>query len=478
MTNQERAPKSKPISIDNSLADMIAEELGENVYLCYQCVKCTSGCPVAEFFDWQPNQIMRALQLGQKDIIFESKTPWLCASCLTCTTRCPQGLDITAIMELITREATKRGYKPQVPETDHFNTAFMREVNIWNRSYEPGLMTELILRHPKNALEDIKLYLKFFQKRKVAFFPHPTRKPSKKNIKANPESADAVAYYPGCSLESTASEFDVSTRAVCESIGLNLFEPDGWVCCGSSAAHRADPEAAFRLPMENLVLMERSGFSEVTMPCAACYNRHKTAVHEIHEKPHHKDAVDQAMGYTYQDSVRVSTLIESIYEHIGPDQVAQKVKKPLQDLRLVCYYGCLLTRPPDVTRAKDPENPTDMDELMEALGATVLDWSYKTTCCGAGHSLSRPDIVHELSGNLVNHAHQVGADVIAVACPLCHMNLDARQFQMDVSAPMPILYFTQLMAIALDLPPKAAALKKNVVDPFPVLKEKKLLDTS
>ena len=112
---------------------------------------------------------------------------------------------------------------------------------------------------------------------------------------------------------------------------------------------------------------------------------------------------------------------------------------------------------------------------MEALGAEVLDWSYKTTCCGAGHSLTRPDIVVDLSGSLVQHAIDRGADAIVVACPLCHMNLDARQFQMDVDHPLPILYFTQLMAIALDLPPKAAALNKNVVDPRPLLLEKKFL---
>jgi len=478
MTIKDQPSQQKAISFDSTLAQRVKDELGENVYLCYQCVKCTSGCPVSTFFDWQPNQIMRALQLGEKDIVFESKTPWLCASCLTCTTRCPQGLDITAIMEFITREVLKEGYPPQVPETDHFNKAFMREVNIWNRSYEPGLMAELILRHPKNALEDINLYLKFFQKRKVAFFPHPTRAPSKKKIQPHPKAADGVAYYPGCSLESTASEYDHSTKAVCEALGMTLIEPDGWVCCGSSAAHRADPEAAFRLPMENLSLVERSGFGEVTMPCAACYNRHKAALYELHEEPHHKDQVEHEMGYPYRDQVQVTTLIETITNHVGPQGVAERVKKPLSGLRVVCYYGCLLTRPPDVTGAPHPENPTDMDELLTTLGATVLDWSYKTSCCGAGHSLTRPDIVHELSGSLINHAYEAGAETIAVACPLCHMNLDARQFQMDIKAPMPILYFTQLMALALDLPPKAAALKKNVVDPFPLLRQKDLLDSS
>jgi heterodisulfide reductase subunit B len=118
-----------------------------------------------------------------------------------------------------------------------------------------------------------------------------------------------------------------------------------------------------------------------------------------------------------------------------------------------------------------------MDELIAALGAEVLDWSYKTSCCGAAHSLTRPDIVLNLSGNLVDHARNAGADIIAVACPLCHTNLDARQFQMEVEEPMPVLYFTQLMALALGLTEKDAALDKNLVDPRPLLMEKGLLAT-
>ena len=115
---------------------------------------------------------------------------------------------------------------------------------------------------------------------------------------------------------------------------------------------------------------------------------------------------------------------------------------------------------------------------MVALGAEVRDWSYKTSCCGAAHSLTRPDIVISLSGNLVNHAREAGAEAIVVSCPLCHMNLDARQFQMEVEEPVPVLYFTQLLALALGLPEKAAALHKNLVDPRPLLRTKGLIGPS
>ena len=473
--SEKSQPTTEPITISPELARRIQDELGQNVYLCYQCVKCTSGCPVGEYFDWQPNQIMRAVQLGQEDIALHSQTPWLCACCQTCTTRCPQGLDIAAIMEFLTREALARGVKPPVAEVDNFNKAFLREIRLWGRAYELGLMAELKLRNIRthNLMEDMDLAVKIFQKNKMPFLPKPVRPPKK--VKRIAEASQAVAYYPGCSLHSTAKEYNLSAEAVCEALRMKIIEPEGWLCCGSSAAHRADPDAALRLPLQNLAIIEQSGFSEVTMPCAACFNRHKAAQYMIHHDTPHKAEIEKEIGYTYHDTVRVSTLTEAILRRVGSQQIAAKVQKPLKGLRVVCYYGCLMTRPPQVTEAAHPENPTDMDEVIAALGADVRDWSYKTACCGAAHSLTRQDIVLNLSKRLVENARRSGADVIAVACPLCHTNLDARQFQMKLDEPLPVMFFTQLMAIALGLPEKAAALYKNLVDPRPLLQSKNLL---
>jgi heterodisulfide reductase subunit B len=290
-----------------------------------------------------------------------------------------------------------------------------------------------------------------------------------------PGANKAIAYYPGCSLHATSPEFNTSTEAVAKALDLELIEPEGWLCCGSSSAHRADPEAAVRLPMQNLSLIEQSGFSEVTMPCAACFNRHKSAQYEIRHDVERTSAVAEKIGYDYQDTVKVKSLGETIIEHVGPEEVSKRVKKSLEGLRVVCYYGCLLTRPPQVTESAHPENPTDLDDLTAALGAEVLDWSYKTTCCGAAHSLTRRDIVLDLSSTLIKEARLAGAEAIVVACPLCHTNLDARQFQMDLEQEMPIIFFTQLMALALGLSPREAAWNKNLVDPRPLLKEKGLL---
>jgi heterodisulfide reductase subunit B len=248
-------------------------------------------------------------------------------------------------------------------------------------------------------------------------------------------------------------------------LGITLIEPDGWVCCGSSAAHRADPPTALRLPLENLSGIEKLGLSEVTMPCAACFSRHKSAQCEIQDHVHEKTA----------EAVHVSTLIETIHAHAGLEGVADRVRRTLKGLRVACYYGCLLTRPPRVTGAEHPENPRDMDELMSALGMEVVDWSYKTACCGATHSLTRREIALELSRTLIEHAREAGAEMIAVACPLCHTNLDARQLQMNLGKPMPVLYFTQLMALAFGLSEGAMGLRRNLVDPAPLLRSKGLL---
>ncbi len=472
--NQAEA-STQSFTINPKLAQRIQDELEQNVYLCYQCVKCSSGCPVSEYFDWQPNQVMRALQLGQEDIALHSQTPWLCASCQTCATRCPQGLDITAIMEFLTREALDQNIKPGIPKVNIFNQAFMREVKLWGRSYDLGLMVEMKLR-TMDILSDMDLAARIVARNKIAFLPKPTHRPH--HVKPVAGAINAIAYYPGCALESTAPEYNISTQAVCKALGIHLIEPHGWLCCGSSAAHRIDPEEAFRLPFENLALIEQSGFQEATMPCAACFNRHKAALHELRLNRERKAAVEKAIGYEYQDKVRVTTLVESVLSHAGKEGILQKVRKPLKDLRLVCYYGCLITRPPKVTESAHPENPMEMDDLMTAAGAQVLDWSYKTTCCGAAHSLTRPDIVLKLSRHLIEAARQSGADVIAVACPLCHTNLDARQFQMGLEQPMPILYFTQLLSLALGLPEKNAALHKNLIDPRPLFRERNMIHPS
>ncbi len=455
--------------LKTDLAEKIRAETGENVFLCYQCVKCSSGCPLGQYFDLAVNQVMRAAQLGQADLILNAKTPWLCASCQTCTTRCPMGIDVARVMDFMVKEATERGVKPQVPEVALFNKVFLRNVDILGRAYELGLIAEMNIR-TRNLFKDVGMGLGMMRKGKIKITPTFTRSPKharKVDVKPN-----QIGYYPGCSLHSMASEYDHSIRAVSTALDLELVEAEGWVCCGSSPAHRVDPELAVELPLKNLAVIEQMGFNEVTLPCAMCFNRFRAAVHEV-ESGHASHSTRNAP----LPNVAVRSFLDVLVNRVGLPKIAGTVKKPLKGLKVACYYGCLLTRPPKVTQDKHPEYPREMDQVMEALGATAIEWGSKTACCGASLSLTQTDIVLDLSAKILADARASGADAVAVACPLCHMNLDGRQDQMERAneSTMPVLYLSQLMAIAMGLGEKAAALSKNMIDPKPLLKEKGLL---
>lgn len=481
--------------LKTDLAEKIRAKTGENVFLCYQCVKCTSGCPLDEYFDLAPNQVMRAAQLGQEDIALNAKTPWLCAGCQTCTTRCPQGIDVAKVMDFMASEAVARGIPAKVPEIALFNKVFLRNVDILGRAYELGLIAEVNLRTGQ-PLKDLPMGLEMIRKGKIKITPTFTRPPKRaKPVAARPNPsallrAGQIGYYPGCSLHSMASEYDHSIRAVAASLGLELIEPEGWVCCGSSPAHRVDQDLAVELPLKTLATLGQMGLDEVTLPCAMCFNRFRAARHALDSSVALKMRMEAEVGRPNAGSIAVRSLLDVLVNRVGLDNIAGQVKKPLAGLKVACYYGCLLTRPPKITAATQVEYPQEMDRLVSALGATPVDWGGKTACCGASLSITRTDIVLDLSARILAEARAVGADAVAVACPLCHANLDGRQHQIPlapVGAPpdgggprgrgneTPVFYFTQLMALAFGLGEKAAALSKNMIDARPLLEQKGLL---
>jgi heterodisulfide reductase subunit B len=462
--------------LSTDLAERIRKDTGENVFLCYQCVKCTSGCPLAEYFDVAPNQIMRATQLGMEELVFKSQTAWLCASCMTCTTRCPQGIDIARVMDFIVSEAIAEGRKSPVPEVALFNKVFLRNVNILGRAYEMGLMLEMNLRTGQ-LFKDVGMGLNMIRHRKINILPKVVtkRKPKAERVQEErPENQ--VGYYPGCSLHAMAAEFDHSTRAILAELGLETVEPEGWVCCGSTPVHRMDHVKAVELPMQSMVHFEKEGLDEIVLPCAACFNRFRSASIELGEDNELKTKLEDRLDVEYQGSLEILSVIDAIIERIGLAAVKDKVQRPLEGLKVACYYGCLLTRPPDLTGAENAEYPMALDYIMRALGAETIDWDHKVACCGASLSATKTEIVLELSSKILQDARARGADVLAIACPLCHINLDSRQTQMGEETTIPVLYFTQLMALAFGQV-KQAALARNMIDPRPLLADRGMLDS-
>jgi heterodisulfide reductase subunit B len=460
-----------------TLAQTIQGEIDENVFLCYQCVKCTSGCPLSNHFDLTPNQVMRALQLGDESVL-ESKTIWLCASCQTCTTRCPQGLDIAGIMDALRIESKRRGTPPAVPEVEAFSNIFLRDIDLLGRLYEVGLMGGMYLATARKILKDrgqlrkdMDMGLEMMKRRKLKLVPGRTRPPKK--VKPVEPTAGMVAYYPGCSLHSTAAEYDHTVRAVAQALDLELVEPPGWVCCGSTPAHST--VLATVLPMRTLATVEQMGLDTVTAPCSACFARMKTAAHTVAHDADMAAEVQEQLGYAYRGTVAVQHLVDTLVDRAGLENIEARVELPLQGLKIACYYGCLVTRPPKITQAEHAEYPMKMDYLMRALGAETVDWSYKTDCCGGALTLTQTPLALEMTGKILQDAHGCGADAVVTVCPLCHMNLDARQAQIDVDFQMPTLYATQLMTLAFGMGSKTSALYKNLVDPRPLLRDKGLL---
>ncbi|MGB6067186.1 MAG: CoB--CoM heterodisulfide reductase iron-sulfur subunit B family protein [Desulfomonilaceae bacterium] len=285
-----------------------------------------------------------------------------------------------------------------------------------------------------------------------------------------------VGYYPGCSLEGTARQYDLSVKQVCRTLGIELEELAGWSCCGSSPALKMNRLLSTSLAAHNLALMEQQDIFEVVAPCPFCFRRLKSAQEEIVNDPELSEKVQQVIEKKLNGKLSIYNLLGLLTENVGLDAIRDKVIKPLDGLRLIPYYGCYVVKPPGVTNFDDPENPTSLDQILYAAGAEVLDWDFKVECCGAGLSLSKTEKVVDLTGRLIREASWRGADAIAVACQLCHANLDLRQKEIGsedgTNYKVPIIYFTQLLGLSFGYSATDLGLNRHVVDPLAMLKEK------
>ncbi len=276
------------------------------------------------------------------------------------------------------------------------------------------------------------------------------------------------AFYPGCSLDATAWDFDKSTRAVCKALGIELTDIPGWVCCGSTPAHASNASLAVALPVFNLQKAQEMGCDGVLTVCASCYARLRTANHKVTKDPEERERAARITEKPYDGSLPVRHLLDVLIHEVGTRELRKKVQARLKGLRVACYYGCLLSRPPEVVAFEDAENPKSMEELLKAAGAEGIDWPYKTECCGASIALSNPAMTNRLGHRLLAMAEQAGADCVAVACPLCQMNLDLRQADIKKAHGgvngLPVVYITQILGLALGLTPDELGLGALTVD--------------
>jgi len=280
------------------------------------------------------------------------------------------------------------------------------------------------------------------------------------------------AYYPGCASESTARDQHESSLAIAKSLGLDFIEPDGWICCGTTPAHHTDKLLSLSLPAANLIKTQKMGF-DMVVNCAACYNRMKIANYEIQNNSKIRQSVNTAIGENYDGSVNVKHIIEVLLKDLGLENLQKSLTHSLNGLKIASYYGCLLVRPKEATHFDDPENPTSMDRIVESLGGESIDFPHKVECCGGALTLTRPDIIIKLTDSILNMAQKAGAECIVVACPICQMNLDLRQKDIEKQTGkrynMPVIYITQLTGLCLGIRPRQLGLNKLIVSPSAVL---------
>ena len=302
---------------------------------------------------------------------------------------------------------------------------------------------------------------------------------------------DRVAYYPGCALEGTGHAYNRSTKAVGKALGLKLDEVKNWNCCGAMEVKNIDPKIQTYLSSRVMsIAANEMGHDVVMAPCNGCYHNLKKAEYDLEHDEASKDVVDRLStkaGHETYEAGQVETIhaLDWIKDGIGEDGLKAKVKNSLQGIKIANYYGCMYTRPRHIFPEKDKgpgsdstSEPHFMDDLLAAAGAENVDFPLKTACCGGAHTLSDSDISTKLVLNILEAAEAAGADVIATECPTCHSGLEMHQIRAEKrlgrKTTVKILYFTQLLGVALGLSPRKVGVHENVSDSRGFLKEKGL----
>jgi heterodisulfide reductase subunit B len=280
------------------------------------------------------------------------------------------------------------------------------------------------------------------------------------------------AYFPGCSLEKLAVSYHDSTMEASKKLGVTLKELDDWNCCGSTTYFHIDELLAYTLTARNLAIAEKTGL-DVVAPCSACYkNMFFTAVH-MKKDPDLTEHINFALeedNLKFSGNINVRHLLEMFAQDIGPEEIKSKVTKPLEGLKVAPYYGCQILRPKK--DHEEVENPRYFEDLLTAIGASPIEYTLKTRCCGGSLIISSRVAALSMVRNLLQSALDKGADVIATACPMCQVNLECYQQAVNqefgTNYSVPILYFTQLLGLALGIPKKKLGIGKELVSAMPV----------
>ncbi len=287
-----------------------------------------------------------------------------------------------------------------------------------------------------------------------------------------------IPYYPGCTLNTKAKGFDNSARASARELGLELVELEEWNCCGATFPLLVDNMLDLAGPAQVLISARQAG-QRLAVACSTCYNVLKRTNRVIREDEDSREKLNFFLEADYGGDLEVLDLLQILRDEIGFDNVKEAVKKPLSGLKVAAYYGCMVLRPPAEVAYDDPENPRALDDLITGLGAEAVDYSHRGECCGAYLAVKSAEVTAEMSFTILAAAQRRGAELVVTNCPLCQFNLDRMQKTMGSRhtgfQPIPVLYFTQLMGIALGLDSEGFELDRHYVDPRSLLEGANLI---
>ncbi|MCL4766349.1 MAG: CoB--CoM heterodisulfide reductase iron-sulfur subunit B family protein [Hyphomicrobiaceae bacterium] len=301
----------------------------------------------------------------------------------------------------------------------------------------------------------------------------------------------SVAYYPGCALEGTAHAYNVSTKAVAHELNLGLKEVKNWNCCGAMEVKNIDPKLQTYLSSRVLsIAANEMGHDVVMSPCNGCYHNLKKAEYDIEHDPDTQDVVERLSakaGHATYKAGQAETIhaLDWIKETIGEEGIKARTRDKLAGLKVANYYGCMYVRPRHIFPEKDKGpgsestlKPHFMDDILAAAGAENVEFPLKTACCGGAHTLSDSDTSTKLVLNILEAAEAAGADVIATECPTCHTGLELHQVRAETrfgrKTSVKIMYFTQLLGLALGIRPRKLGIQENISDAMEVVIAKRL----
>lgn len=280
------------------------------------------------------------------------------------------------------------------------------------------------------------------------------------------------AYFPGCSLEKIALSYNQSTKEAAKKLGVELKELEDWNCCGATAYFHVDEILAYTLCARNLAMAEKENL-DLVAPCSACYKNTFFTNKYLKEDPDMVDHINVALqedDLHFSGNISVRHLIEVFTEDVGMEEISERVSQPLQDLRVAPYYGCQIVRPRK--DGEEIEQPDFFEKLLSAVGAEPVDFALKTRCCGGSLLISSREAALGMIHKLLKNAEDSGAAVIATACPLCQINLECYQNQVNqeygTNFSVPVVYFTQLLGLAFGIPNKRLGIGSELIAATPL----------